>query len=334
MKYVAQAMAGNAGQSGPEGLRIAAALTCVALLSSLCASNAVFADQPLYKYRGDNGEWIYADRPPDDGSETELRVLEAAGSDGQVSVTSGFEGQSLVLTARNGFYAPVEIMLEIRTIRGIQFPDPDDDLRWVIPAKGQLRILDLPLLEDGSAPLLEYGVRYLAGDPAASHRPPGPYRVPFAVATAHPVTQAFPEVATHTTRDSFYAVDMAMPIGTDIFAARAGVVFDVASTNFTGGLDPVRDGPNANVIRILHDDGTYAIYAHLNTNSIRVRPGDVVRRGDYIADSGNTGFTSGPHLHFVVVRNAGETIESVPVTFLGPNSSTVVAASGEELTAY
>ena len=40
----------------------------------------------------------------------------------------------------------------------------------------------------------------------------------------------------------------------------------------------------------MHDDGTYAIYAHLNTNTIRVRPGDRVRRGQYIADSGNTGF--------------------------------------------
>ena len=125
-------------------------------------------------------------------------------------------------------------------------------------------------------------------------------------------------MATHTTPDSHYAVDVSMPIGTDIFAARSGVVFDVASTNFSGGLDPMRDGPKANVVRILHDDGTYAIYAHLNTNSIRVKPGDVVRRGQYIA----------------VVRNAGMRIESVPVTFLGQNSETVIPATGSALTAY
>jgi len=125
-----------------------------------------------------------------------------------------------------------------------------------------------------------------------------------------------------------------MPIGTDIMAARGGVVFDVAASNFSGGLDPERDGPRANVVRILHDDGTYAIYAHLNTNTIRVKPGDRVERGEYIADSGNTGFSSGPHLHFAVVRNAGMRIESVPVLFYGQNAERIVPATGAFLTAY
>jgi len=125
-----------------------------------------------------------------------------------------------------------------------------------------------------------------------------------------------------------------MPVGTDIFAARGGIVFDVAASNFRGGLDPERDGPAANVVRILHDDGTYAVYAHLNTNTIRVRPGDLVRRGQYIADSGNTGFSSGPHLHFAVLRNSGMRIESIPVVFLGANSESVVPSSGMVLSAY
>ena len=200
--------------------------------------------------------------------------------------------------------------------------------------KSETHLFTLDLLEDGSQPFLEYQFKYLAGDPSARHRPRGGYRAPYAVGSNYPVTQAFPEVATHTTRDSYYAVDFAMPIGTDIFAARDGVVFDVASNNFTGGLDPARDGPNANVVRVMHDDGTYAIYAHLNTNTIRVRPGDYVRRGEYIADSGNTGYSSGPHLHFAVVRNAGMRVESVPVTFIGADSDSIVPASGTNLTAY
>lgn len=327
-------MAGYAGTLVPELLirRRAAFIACIGL--SLSLALAPVAAESLYKYRGDDGEWIFSDRPPDDDSLVEVRVLEPARNSGDISVTYSFEGQSVVISANNRFYAPVEIELDIRNIRGIQYPHPDEDLRWVVAPRSQLRLLDLPLLQDGSSPFLEYSLRYLAGDPAASHRPPGPYRAPFAVSTEHAITQAYPELATHTTRDSYFAVDMAMPIGTDIFAARGGIVFDVASTNFTGGLDPVRDGPNANVIRILHDDGTYAIYAHLNTNSIRVRPGDVVRRGDYIADSGNTGFSSGPHLHFSVVRNVGMAIESVPVTFLGQNSEGVVPASGAALTAH
>jgi murein DD-endopeptidase MepM/ murein hydrolase activator NlpD len=94
------------------------------------------------------------------------------------------------------------------------------------------------------------------------------------------------------------------------------------------------DGPRANIVQILHDDGTYAIYAHLNWNSIRVKAGDRVRRGQYIADSGNTGFSSGPHLHFAVLMNAGMRIVSVPVTFQGKNESAIRPASGRALTAY
>jgi len=326
-------MAGNADRSVAERSRWLAVALGIGVLAVVAAGVPAVSDT-MYKYRGENGEWIYADRPPDDGSLTEVLDVKSDEEEGKLTVSYGFEGQSVVLTAHNGFYAPVEMSLEIKQIRGMQYPHPDNELRWVLPARTETEILTLPLLETGAEPFLEYGYRYLAGDPEARHRPPGPYRAPFAIATDHPVTQAFPVVATHVTPDSYYAVDLSMPIGTDVFAARGGIVFDVASTNFTGGLDAERDGPNANVVRILHDDGTYAIYAHLNTNTIRVRPGDVVRRGEYIADSGNTGYSSGPHLHFAVVRNAGMRIESVPITFLGQDSETVIPASGSVLTAY
>ena len=125
-----------------------------------------------------------------------------------------------------------------------------------------------------------------------------------------------------------------MPVGTDVHAARGGVVFEVASTNFRGGIDPNRDAASANIVRILHDDGTHAVYAHLNWNSIRVKAGDTVKRGEYIADSGNTGFSSGPHLHFAVLLNVGMRLESVPVVFEGPNYQEIQPATGNMLTAY
>jgi murein DD-endopeptidase MepM/ murein hydrolase activator NlpD len=183
-------------------------------------------------------------------------------------------------------------------------------------------------------PFVEYRYEFLVGDPSAEHAPPGPYRVPFAVASDFPVSQAYPDVVTHTTPDSRYAVDIVMPVGTDVFAARSGTVFDVSAANFRGGTDALRDISLANVVRILHDDGTYAVYAHLNWNSIRVRVGDYVERGEYIADSGNTGYSSGPHLHFVVVRNAGMAMHSVPVQFAGVNASPIAPATGQSLTAY
>lgn len=314
--------------AGPGSRALLIASVLLLLVAGLVSA------QSLYKYRGPDGVWIYSDRPPANDTVVEIRQLAKGDVETEVSVTHGFAGRTVELTAHNLSYAPVEIVVKIQSIRGLEYPDPDQELRWVVPARSDLPLFDLDLLEDGSIPFLEYQYQYLAGDPSARHRPDQPYRAPFAIATDYPVTQAFPQIATHTTRDSYYAVDVAMPIGTDIFAARGGVVFDVAASNFRGGLDPERDGPAANVIRILHDDGTYAIYAHLNTHTIRVRPGDRIERGEYIADSGNTGFSSGPHLHFAVVRNAGMRIESVPVTFLGADFDTVVPASGALLTAY
>lgn len=327
-------MAGGGRELVPDrapGRRRAALLT---VLTILFMAGGFAHAQALYKYRGPDGEWIYSDRPPDDGSVAETRALAKGKSVVGLSVTHAFAGSSVQLTADNKFHAPVEVTVSFDDIRGLQLPPTDEKLTWVVPARSELPLISLDILEDGSAPYLAYRFQYLAGDPGSLHRPPVAYRAPFAISTNYPVTQAYPELATHRTVDSYYAIDIAMPIGTDIFAARDGLVFDVASNNFRGGLDPERDGPSANVVRILHDDGTYAIYAHLNTNSIRVKPGDYVRRGEYIADSGNTGFSSGPHLHFAVVRNAGMQIQSLPVLFAGQNAATVLPATGMVLTAY
>lgn len=59
--------------------------------------------------------------------------------------------------------------------------------------------------------------------------------------------------------------------------------------------------PRANFVCVQHSDGTYARYFHLSRNGVRVKKGDRVAAGDILGLSGNTGFSSAPHLHFDVV---------------------------------
>lgn len=310
-----------------------------ATLIVLAASAAT--GQSLYKYRGADGEWVFTDRAPGEvqralngDADIEIRELARGMPDPRVDVFHRIDGAEIRLYGRNDFHAPVQLVIGLDELRDLQLPDPDQDYRFVLPPREETYLLSLVALEDAARPYVAYRYRYLLGDPDASHRPERPYRAPFAAAQSHPITQAYPYAMTHTTRDAAHAVDISMPVGTDVYAARGGVVVEVASTNYRGGLDTSLEGAEANIVRILHDDGTYAIYAHLNWNAIRVQPGDHVKRGEYIAESGNTGFSTGPHLHFVVLRNADMRVESVPVEFEGRDGSGIVPELGAELVAY
>ena len=332
MKFAAKTTAGGAltlDRSSPVIARFLL-LTLVLALAGVSFSSA----QTLYKYRGENGEWIYTDRKPVEEKSPEVRVLEASYVQPEFSVTHDVLGRTVEIYAHNEFYAPVEVRLKFVEITGLEYPHPDEVLRWVVDPRSDLLLLDLDFLQGIAVPFIEFEYEYMPGDPTAGHDHSDSYLAPFSAGREFSISQTYPDAQTHRTLDSIFAVDIEMPVGTDIFAAREGVVVEVAADNYRAGLDLLRDGPAANIVRIIHDDGTFSLYAHLNWNSIRVKPGDHVLAGQYIADSGNTGFSTGPHLHFAVQRNAGLKLESLPVVFRGPNDSSVVPATGGLLTAY
>ncbi|MEN1990237.1 M23 family metallopeptidase [Paenibacillus hubeiensis] len=85
--------------------------------------------------------------------------------------------------------------------------------------------------------------------------------------------------------------DIGVPIGTNVYAARAGKVI-------RAGWD---SGGGGNIIGIDHGDGMVTMYMHLD--SFVARLGQQVEAGELIAKSGNTGGSTGPHLHFQVNLN-------------------------------
>ena len=311
------------------------ARTCrIALIAILTLATVSALGQSLYKYQDESGNWVFTDRKPPEEAQAEVRDLLTGEEPPSVSVTTRIVAGDLQVVANNRFVVPVEVVLALDELRNVAYPDPEQPMRWIVDPESTQVLLQLTATETNAVPEIDFRHIWILGDPRAQHVPSRPYRAPFAVANDYRISQAFPVGITHQTPDSWYAVDLAMPIGTDIYAARAGLVFEVASANFRGGTDREQDAASANIVRIMHDDGTHAVYAHLNWNSIRVRPGDRVERGEYIADSGNTGFTTGPHLHFVVLLNRGMRLESVPVSFEGANYSEVQATTGNMLVAY
>ncbi|WP_312291382.1 M23 family metallopeptidase, partial [Stutzerimonas nitrititolerans] len=128
----------------------------------------------------------------------------------------------------------------------------------------------------------------------------------------------------HNTPRGRHAVDIAMPVGTPILAARAGTV--VAVRNGQAGRHP---DPAGNYVRIRHADGSESAYLHLSRGSVRVGTGQRVKIGTPLAESGNTGRSTGPHLHFVVQKKIGDGMVSVPFRFAQPVESLPNFASRE-----
>jgi murein DD-endopeptidase MepM/ murein hydrolase activator NlpD len=135
------------------------------------------------------------------------------------------------------------------------------------------------------------------------------------------IDQGYGGSFSHNDPQNYYAVDFAAPIGTPVLAARAGTVMEIESDFDKAGLNLEKFGGRANFVRILHDDGTMGLYAHLQENGVLVRVGQRVRAGQQIGSSGNTGFTTGPHLHFVVQVNRGMRLESIPFQMAGPQGA-------------
>jgi len=308
--------------------------TSILLLLAALAFCQVGNTQTLYKYRGADGEWMYTDRPPVDERTVEARSRLVTRTTPSVTVSHRVDDRQIRLYATNSFYAPAELDLSLDELRNVALPPAEQSRRFVLLPRSETLLMTFAPLEYSTPPEITYHYEFLPGDPQSSHSPGRPYRAPFAVAKSHRVSQAYPYATTHLSVDAHYAVDFEMPAGTNIYAARGGTVFEVASANFRGGFDPQDAVAAANLVRILHDDGTYGVYAHLNRSTIRVKPGDVVRRGQYIADSGSTGFASGPHLHFAVIRNIGMQQVSVAVAFEGRNRANIVPEADSSITAY
>ena len=303
---------------------IAATVLATALAAAALAQSA-------YKYRDASGQWVFTDRAATTAAPA-ADALSLTHEHGALHV-SVERADSDALTQLIGVNDCLCVVTLRLTIEQSDFVEISRGHAYQVTLDPGARQALLSAPHVSGAGRLRYGWTVALGSPKAVHSPPRAYRAPFAVGETFTVTQAYPTRVTHVTPDSVYAVDFALPDGTPVYAAREGTVINVRHDSFRGAPIPAMLD-QANLIEILHDDGTIGVYGHLHWDSIRVHIGQRVARGEYIANSGNTGFTTGPHLHFAVWRNAGTADVSIPVQFAGIGGVPVTPMTSAPLTAY
>jgi len=267
--------------------KISQALICVTLLLFSIAS---FATE-MYRYKDKFGNWVFTDRKPKQKAE-KISVVNKSKT---ISIpsprvfTEERDGQFFV-KVENNIHAPVELKFSSDDGAGGNLPD-----NVTVPANTTSTVYQ------SSAPVEDIKYRWLLGDPKAMTSSQE-YLFPVISNKLFRISQSFRGKFSHYREPNLFAVDIAMEIGTKLAAARSGTIIWVKDDYHMGAakqyfLD------KANMILILHEDGTYATYGHILQGSAVVKAGDEVTTGQHIAMSGTSGFSSGPHLHFVISKN-------------------------------
>jgi len=298
----------------------------IPLLMGLLVSSASAPAQTIYSWTDEDGITHFTDRRPETDREVHIQRA-VARPEAMLDIRQAGSEREPLWLFENRTHGPLSIRVDFAEHSNV-VSYPELPHVFLLPARAERELVAVGALDARQSWRYRLQTETVPGDPAAMHQPERPYRAPLAPGDSFTIGQAFGGEFSHTEPAAYYAVDIAMPVGTPVHAAREGVVMDVARWFHGAGLDRERHGPRANFVRILHSDGTMAVYAHLDYEGVRVRPGQRVRRGQLIGKSGNTGYSTGPHLHFVIQKNRNMELVSVPFEFEDEDGVSVTPRKG------
>jgi murein DD-endopeptidase MepM/ murein hydrolase activator NlpD len=233
-----------------------------------------------------------------------------------VCINTKKQNDSLEFWLSNDTFYPVTATLQINAKNLRNGGKTSNQYTQTIVVQAQTQSLGLSLSTVNHNKNIKYStsLEWTPGNMHALHDDDFRYLPPYAEKDYYPIVQGFGGGYSHHGA-SKYAVDIAMPIGTPVHAARGGQVVSVVEEHNRGGASR-RFGKYANYVAILHSDETTGEYYHLKQHGVLVQPGDKVIAGQHIAYSGNTGFSSLPHLHFAIYRAKSHgDFESIPFEF-------------------
>ncbi|RMH16165.1 MAG: M23 family metallopeptidase [Gammaproteobacteria bacterium] len=251
-------------------------------------------------------------------NDTDVHIMQTQSEDG-----------TRIYTAHNEALLPIEVEIAATLVNNVH-TDPTLPLRHVLQPHESLRLFSVVPIDRTRTAEFTFHYEEVYGDPASEHDSNTYYALPFGDGQRFRVTQGFNGTVSHHDDQNRYAVDITMPEGTSLYASRSGKVVKIQDGEYRSGQTADLT-EKANLIRILHDDGTMSVYAHLKAGRIFVDEGDWVVTGDLLAESGNSGFSSGPHLHFVVQRNSGMKLVSIPFSWILEDGRTLAPKEGQWL---
>ena len=283
------------------------------------------AAQELYIWTDEDGVQHIADRRP--AGEHEVTVRRAiAQPDAPIEISNVGSRREPEWRFTNALHGPVSVRVTLSEAANV-VSDPTLPSVLVVPQRSHRSVL-IGALDAARAWQYRIETQVVPGSPDAHADRTHRYRVPFRADEPIRIGQGFGGRFSHAATQSLYAVDFSLPVGTAVLAARAGTVMDLERWFHRAGEDLKRDGPRANYVRILHDDGSMAVYAHLEYNGVDVQPGQQVEAGQLLGRSGNTGYSTGPHLHFAVQVNRDMQLVSIPFRMVAPDGRELALDDG------
>jgi len=227
------------------------------------------------------------------------------------------EDGSVVVFAKNNYLCDESVIIDFSVLKNMQ-TDVELPFKTIVSAKTKkVKLFTITVINKKKESNLSYVSKNCHGNIFyGKHNDEYIYLLPYQEGETYSLDQGYGGKFSHYIKNKKYGLDFNMPNATPICAARGGIVIAVKDDSNKRGKSIKYKG-YGNYITIYHDDGSFSDYYHLQKGGSRVMVGDQVDAGQVIALSGNTGWTSGPHLHFqVYLYNKNMEVETIKTKFL------------------
>lgn len=283
----------------------------------LLSATTTVSAKKYYKHVDDEGIVHYSDKKPATVENFESWQVRAEDTQAEATVINRGSDRLPQLFAINPYHGPISVHIEMTKSDNAQSV-PAWPKNYHVPANSDVYLGTVKAILEKQSWSYAYQFGIMLGQLNPEYDPNHIYALPYRAVGEAYISQGFDGSFSHFDEQNKYAIDIPLAEGTDVVAAREGVVMDFATDFIKGGADEKHMFRN-NFVRIAHNDGSMGLYAHLKLESVVVAKGQNVSVGQKLGESGDTGFSTGPHLHFTIQINDQHNLLSVPFKIRYPN---------------